>query len=336
MSLNDIRQFNFYTNYLWSATDFQNLQGWIYDEIWGIANGAFGASTLSGMVVTPAGGMVLNVTQGIGVTSSGRLLVNTTTQNAPAFATPSGNPAKSLLVLRPNDTDGTPVVDPNNPLNTVNLHHFLQAQLVVINGTPASSPSYPAIQANDIVLMGVSLANGQSSIAYSDLDVTVVNAPNTLSKNIKIANGTIYNGLSTDQVVLVKTSSFGIVTYNLPAAASMLGKVVSIVKIDTDNFAVNLVPSGSDTVDTSYLVNQNRVAQLISTGSGWRDLMAPDPRTSFSTSEVSQSIASGSVFTQFSLQIPGSQTWTVAGDLVTGDLIVTGTLVVSGRVISLF
>ena len=337
MSLNDIRQFNFYYGYLWNQVDFANLQGWIYDSVQGVANGAFGSSSLTGLAVTAPGTMALNVTNGIGVNASGRLLVNTATQNSPAFASPAGNPAYSLLVLRPNDTDGTPVPSPSDPTQSVNLHHFLGATLAVINGTPAATPSYPAALANDIILCGVKLTSGQASITSASLDYSVAQTPHGFRRSVRTVNqASPYSVTTTDQILSVSTATNGSQTINLLPASSVAGLMLIVSKKDIDGNLITLVPAGSDTIEESHVTNQNNMAILVSNGLGWQSLVPRDSRITYDSSEFARTVASGSTYTQFGLSIPVAQTFVVNGSLVSGNLVVLGNLTDNGTVVSLY
>jgi len=229
MALADIRQFLFYIKYLWGPTDFQNMQLWLQSEYRGLAEGGFGGSILSGLLCTPAGGMVVNVADGLACAPDGRLIVFAAA--SATVATPAGNPALSLIILRPKLTDANNIPEPANPANTVPLHQQFQYDLLVLNGTPAATPAYPATQANDVILMGISLTSGQSSIAATDFERSLISVPSKKIKSIQqiIANKTI---LVTDNHIDIDATA-GVVTATLPSAASCPGQDFTFIKIDS-------------------------------------------------------------------------------------------------------
>lgn len=240
MADTDFRDHYFYQGYLWTPADFSNMQNWLNAQMRGNMEGAFGKSILTGLKVSPAGGMVLNVEPGIAVTANGRLMVVGSQQQG-TFATPSGNPAKSLIVLRPVETDSNNIPEPTNPGNNVPLHKKLLYSVVVINGTPAASPAYPATQANDVVLMGVSLANGQSSITAADFDYTVLSLPQRLREVVQQLTGS--GDINIQSKFIEVDASGGAATANLPVAASGANLEYVVVKTDSSANPVSVYSS---------------------------------------------------------------------------------------------
>jgi hypothetical protein len=77
--------------------------------------------------------------------------------------------------------------------------------------------------------------------------------------------------LSSDAEIFVD-ASLGAVTLNLPAAATVKGRVYSIKKIDSTSNAVIVDPNGTEKVDgalTKSLVSQFAGTQIVSNGSNW-------------------------------------------------------------------
>jgi hypothetical protein len=245
----DIRDFYFYFKYLWAPADFENMQAWLRGSIEGLAEGAFGGAGLSGLNVVPATGLTVDVDSGLGVSPQGRLLVLAAPGSA-TFASPSGNPAWSLLVLRPTLTNVNFIPEPVNPSNPVPLHQQFGASLVVINGTPSPTPSYPATQSGDIVLMGVKLAASQSSIAITDFDRFPVSTRRKQIAAVQILAAN-YNVQAADEHLEFDCSG-GARMALLPSAELVPGQKFTLIK--TDSSANALSVSGTDGMSGQNLV----------------------------------------------------------------------------------
>lgn len=272
MANDSIREFYFYFKYLWSPEDFENMQDWLQDEFRGIAEGAFGGSILSGLQASPGGGMTVDISAGLAVSPSGRLIVVPTTQNA-TVASPSGNPAKTLIVLRPTSTDTESIPEPVNPSNNVNLHAAHGYQVVVINGTPAASPSYPSTQADDVVLMGLELDASHATIVVGDFDRSPIDLPRRKRVPYRqvLASYTI---VEDDEHIDVDAAASG-PTILLPSAQSVPGLDFHVMKVDSGSNTVAVSGQGGDLISgqSSYeLTDQWMGATFRSTGTAWRVL----------------------------------------------------------------
>lgn len=174
MSNTAIKFFNWVTRYKVTATDMNAQQSALSDEYRGLFEILAGAYT--NIELSIPSGLSVSAASGIAVGGLGRICQLSSAATA-TFTSPSGNPAKSLLVLRPSETAVDSTVSPTNPLATFFLHNRLDTTLVAINGTPAGSPVYPSTQAGDVVLCGVTLTNGQTTIGAADIDFSVRNIP---------------------------------------------------------------------------------------------------------------------------------------------------------------
>lgn len=270
MASTDIRDFNFYAQYIWQHTDFENFQKWTNDKIQGLAEGAFGKSVLTGLTVSPNGGLQVAIAAGIAVNANGRLLVVPSTQTA-TFSSPVGNPARSLVVLRPKDTDTDSIQEPTNPLNTVPLTTILGYEIVVISGTPAASPQYPSPQSGDVVLMGVKLSAGHATITEADFEIARIDVPRKPAMRIRqVASD--YQATVDDEIIEVAATG-GNVTVTLPTAATMRGRDISVVKIDSATGSVIVDGQGSEQIsgqNTQEIEDQWGSVSCYSIGSAWR------------------------------------------------------------------
>lgn len=163
--------FHYYRRYEWNETDFAALE----ESLRSYSNDALGAlvqgAVLKGLDFTSSTGLQLSFASGVAVGPSGDLMVATGTSAVTVVAPTGANSNKSLVVIRPVWTESDYMVRPTDPFDSVPLHRVLSASVVLIQGTQAPSPSYPSIQSQDVVLMGVELSAGATGItATSNLN----------------------------------------------------------------------------------------------------------------------------------------------------------------------
>lgn len=175
MANSQIKLYHFYRRYRWTAEDFLGWQTGMVDLARGMFEGLTGASVLKGFECS-ASGLQVTVASGIAAGPSGFLNV-VTSVNVLTMTAPSTNPVRNLIVARPNLVDGDYISSPTSPFSSVPLTQQQNSQIVVVSGTQSTTPSYPAVQPNDVILVGVRLQAGQSSIAASDLDFEVRDIP---------------------------------------------------------------------------------------------------------------------------------------------------------------
>lgn len=265
----DIKQFLFYLKYLWSPTDFQNLQSWLQSETRGIAEGAFGGAVLSGLQPSAGGGLNVNIASGIAVDPNGRIIVIDST--SVTVDSPVGNPAKTLIVARPKLTNSGFIPEPTQPSNSVPLHQDLDYDIVVLNGTPAPNPTFPATQAGDVVLVGINLTAGHATVVYSNFDFSAVNLPKQVQRSIRQISSN-YTVVSSDSHIDVDATSNDI-TVTLPAASGFVGREVEIVKNDSSGNYVEVTSPESISGEASqYIEDQWGSARFKSIGTTWRML----------------------------------------------------------------
>lgn len=168
--------FHFYRRYKWRAQDFQDHQDGMVDHTRGLAEGVVSAAVMDGMEATPGAALSVDIAAGFAIGPTGYLHVHDAVENV-ALTAPVGNPSRSLIVARPLLVDNTPITRPILPNDSVPLRQEQDSEIVLIAGTPAAQPAYPSTQANDVVLCGVRLAPGQTSVADVDLDFSVRDIP---------------------------------------------------------------------------------------------------------------------------------------------------------------
>lgn len=270
MALADIRQFLYYIKYLWGPTDFQNMQLWLQSEFRGLAEGAFGGAILSGLAVTPGGAMTVDVSAGLASAPDGRL-INVTAVVGQAVASPVGNPARTLVVARPKITDANNIPEPANPANTVPLHQKFEYDVLVLNGTPAVTPAYPATQANDVILMGILLTAGHVTIVAANFERYVVSTPRKRTHPIKLVTASGNNTVNTTDMHLDSDATLGAQTHLVPSAISCPGQDFTFVKIDAS--ANPVAVSGADLIsgqNSWELADQWGTITIRSVGTGYR------------------------------------------------------------------
>lgn len=272
MALDDIRKFNFYQKYIWNPTDFENFESWVFGALEGLMEGALGGSVLVGLKVSPSSGLTVNLQAGIACSPLGRIVV----QAAPTQVTldqPVGNPAKSLVVLRPKSTDATSIPLPTNPSLTVSLHEKLEHDVVVLNGTPAASPSYPATESGDIVIMGFELTAGHTTITRSDFDLGVVSRPRRRVPKIKIADSSYTAATGDDIIEADFSAASGVV--QLPPAADSEGVFLHVVKTDSSSNVCAVSGNGAEEIsglNVIELESQWQSINIYCNGLAWRQL----------------------------------------------------------------
>lgn len=272
MASSDIRRFYFYQKYLWAPTDFRDFQTWLLAELEGLSEGAFGAAVLSGLRALPGSGLNVALSAGIASTASGRIAVLAADVNA-LLTAPIGNPSRNLVVLRPSLTDMTFIPEPENIVNLVPLYSKLGVDVVVIPGTPAAVPAYPSIQAGDIIVAGVKLIPGQTTLSRSDFDLGIVDRPRKRTARISVKTAT-FAATGTDEIFEVDCSASAI-TAQLPPAGNVEGQTLKFVKIDSGanscNVSGNLAEllSGQNAIE---LDTQWQTLSVYSNGTAWRVL----------------------------------------------------------------
>jgi hypothetical protein len=136
----------------------------------GIGEGVMGAAVLRGLSVAPASGMAVSVAAGIAISASGYLDVLGSSETV---SIPSADPSlitRSLVVITPMPTDSNLINSPTTPFTQVPLNQLQEAAVMVIPGTPSSSPEYPSKGPNDVILCGLIIPPGAASITSSMLD----------------------------------------------------------------------------------------------------------------------------------------------------------------------
>lgn len=265
MASSDIRIFNWYQKYIVKAADMTNLQMWLRNMFEGTFEGALGGSVLKGCENSLGSGLTINIAAGICVSPSGRIIV--ISAGSATYASPAGNPAKSLVVARPKLTDSTNIPQPTNPSNSVPLYEVLEYDLVVLNGTPAGSPVYPTPQADDVIISAVSLVASQSTLALTDIDYGKIDRPRKRRNKVKIITSD-YSMDGSERILEADFSAAsGIIT--LPPPADFPGEEFTIVKTDATS---NDVAVTGETISGQLPVldTQWEVLNFYSNGTSYR------------------------------------------------------------------
>lgn len=160
---------NWYRRYKVGASDMTTFKQSLLDTMRGPWEGETGAAVLDGFETSLGSGLSVDVSSGIAVGATGDLMAITGTTEV-TFASPVANPCRSLIVARPKLVGDTPIVNPVSPFDTVYLNVLHEAEIVVINGTAASAPAYPATLPNDVVLAAVRLEAGASAVTIDKFD----------------------------------------------------------------------------------------------------------------------------------------------------------------------
>ncbi len=268
--ITNLGQYLFYFKYLWSPADFTQLQVWLQNLVYSVAQGGFGNGVLAGLDVTPGLNLSINIAKGVALGTEAQVL----SSNAPineVLSAPISNLRWDLIVMRPTVTNTDPIPDPSNPGNNVPLQQLLGFEIVDISGVEAANPAYPAAQDGDCILCGVKLTPGQTSISQSNIDYGVRQFSSKKTHPVKTIKAA-YNVLVTDET-LEGDATAGAFIAQLPGAQSVFGQDFIISKIDGSGNAVTV--SGSDPLDgqsSVILDSQWQKAHVRSVGTGWRVL----------------------------------------------------------------
>lgn len=275
MSVNastDIRKFDWRLKYNVQPEDMENLQDWIFETINALAEGVGDRAILKGGRCLPLSGLTVRTEPLIAVNALGEVLVVGSNSDV-ALASPVGNPARSLLVVRPLKTDTTSTPDPLNPSTSFNLHTIQGAEIVAIDGTPAATPAYPAINSGDVVLMGFELSAGHATIVQGNFQPGQRDQSSNLRKRVNLASANLT--LDEREDVVEMDASGGSRTVTLPPASEALGKVFTVIKTDSSSNAVVIDGDGSETINgltTVSLIGQWQKLSVISNGAAWRQV----------------------------------------------------------------
>jgi hypothetical protein len=247
MASPDIRRFLAYLQYIVQPQDMDDIQRWERDSLEGLAEGSLGGSILAGLDVQVAGGLTLQVDPGIGSSPEGRMVVVTASTQVTAAADPSFD-RRSLLVLRPKETPTQFIPSPTGGPN-VPLHNKFEFDLLVIAGTPSATPTYPAPGADDVVLMGLLIPAGAGSISVTDFEVTPRMAPKRPRRKIReISESYVAASGEGAEDIIEFDASAGDGTIDLPPAITMLGRELTIMKVDSSSNAFEVFPAGAETI----------------------------------------------------------------------------------------
>lgn len=268
--MTDIRNFFFYDEYEWQAGDFEDFQTWLDDRIKKGREGAFGSSALSGLKTVPLSGMTIRVSAGIAVNSSGYVMAVDSDSDL-TISSPAGNPAKTLVVLRPKLTNTDNIPEPLNPSNPVPLHQIQGSELVVLNGTPAPSPVYPTPQSGDVVLCGLILSSGHATIVAGDFDLIKRHTPRQQELNIGVVAAE-YQMTGNEDIVECNGAASGFTVLVPSNPNEVQGKKFVVMKTDSSANVIHVSGSTMSGQTDVQLTDQWQSVEFYSNLGGWRIL----------------------------------------------------------------
>lgn len=214
--------------------------------------------------------MTGTVTAGIAWDPNGQLVEIASTEGF-TLTSDGTNPRKAYLVARYAQAGDTTIAKPSNPSTNVFLNLLDSFELEVLLGTPAGSPAYPTLGANDIVLMGFTIPAGETIASNCTMDATVRDQGLDESSSVKTSN---YQATAYDRFVQMNANS-GALTLTLPDSRFSEGSEISVMKSDSSVNAVTVqrATGTTDTIQgglTSFtLDNQFTVYTLKCKGGVW-------------------------------------------------------------------
>lgn len=254
-----IKNLNFVFDYLVNEGDMSNFQDWLRAEYRGAFIGGFSTACLSGLKLKQSSGLNFSVTSGVAVNEDGRMLY-LEQDDSVAIGSPGGNPARTLVVLRPLDIPGDPTPEPLDPGTNFDLTTQLACELVVINGIPAATPVYPTPEEGDVILAGFLVPAGASSLNTSNEELYVRQTPRRLSRAIRQVASTdsTYTLTEFDEIVEVANAQL-----NLPADPTLVArKRWVLINKRTAGNAVLVNGNGSNVSGQASLTMDDRWSTL--------------------------------------------------------------------------
>lgn len=248
MATNDIRQFIWYPQYIVQPQDMTGLQQYLRATSETSMEGLTGAAILSGMRPSAAGGMNVSIGAGIAASAAGRLAILQNDAQVTVASDPA-LPTRTLVVARPSLTNVDSIIEPLNPPTVVPFTQRLDMSLVVIPGTPAASPSYPSKQAGDIVLLGLLIPAAAASVSVTDFEIGPREVPKKAARKIREASVSFTAASGEGQEDTIEfdaTAASGVIA--LPPASVMLGREITVMKIDSTANIVQVLPNGGETL----------------------------------------------------------------------------------------
>lgn len=213
MANDSIKLFNFYRRYKWNKTDFADWQDGMVDHSRGMFEGLFGGAVMEGFAPsgtgsTGSGDFALTISAGIASGPTGYLNVI----NDPTWleiSAPSADFERALVVVRPDVQQETAISKPTDPSTTVYLNDAQKSAIEVLRGVVSNNPEYPSTEANDVVLCGLRLYSGQTSLGSDDIDLEpreVPGANSNFQQNFGKYDDRLRPYLSTYKVIGIKPS----------------------------------------------------------------------------------------------------------------------------------
>lgn len=176
MAQNKIKKYNFYRRYKWTADDFTVLQDSLIGRTQNYAEGLTGAAVFEGFTISISGALSLSISSGLASSSSGFMAVKNVSSSVSIDAATGANAAeirRDLIVVRPTLEVDAVIANPSTPFDSVTLRTNDECNVVVVKGSQGTTADYPTKLDNDIVLAGVSIVPGQTTLTENDLDFSV-------------------------------------------------------------------------------------------------------------------------------------------------------------------
>lgn len=164
--------FNFYKRYKWTAQNFTDFQEAVMDMSRSAEGGSFQGAVVKGLEIEPGTGLSLNHGGGMAMSASGYLSVMDSGDSVDIDA-PASDLRRSLIVIRPKLNLNNEITKPTSPFEQVFLNVNQDAEIIVIDGTDSANPEYPTKESEDVILCGVRLSVGQTTIGDNDLDFSI-------------------------------------------------------------------------------------------------------------------------------------------------------------------
>jgi hypothetical protein len=180
MANDNINQYNWPVlhRYPWNEVDFGNWDAAQRQTYGGMFEGTFNKAVLKGFGFQGATGLSVGVNPGYAVSASGCFMAISGVAPVATVTVPvptGSNTVRHLVVARPLLTPVNYIQSPTIAGVQVPLNVDYATQVVLIPGTQGAAADYPfaATGANDVVLFGISVDPGASTISTPNIDMMI-------------------------------------------------------------------------------------------------------------------------------------------------------------------
>lgn len=149
--------------------------------------------------ITPSGAsMAVDVGPGVAYDPNGQVIRDPDLTNTVTLISHPSLPRRAIVVARFKFTGDTPVPKPSDPLTSIMLNLHDDYEIVVIHGTPAASPAYPAKDPADVILTGFLIPAAATLASACTEDPTARESTDLPASRVSLADAPLLTLPTTD------------------------------------------------------------------------------------------------------------------------------------------